>query len=574
MTAAAKRSRRHGERGQMLPILAIFATLLFGVAALMADLSLQTGTRRNLQNTTDAAALAAAVDLTTSPNTQTQRYNGAVDALALLHDHLNFGTSGSFGPDAHTWATAVVGTQSDCPTSSGTHCNIDYTPPAPQSNLHIVLHAPPVDSAAGTVINGQGLYYEVELHQTDSTEFAQVGGLKKTTTGAHSIAYHSPAGTKFGYALYADSIVQSGNDGEIISGNVYAYRDVIPQSSGHAGICVDGSLVLGTPQAPDSTPNPDPAAGQPEQANVNPNNADTIQHVDRCVDGGGNPTVNAGHVGQTNNPNSSCSNLANGLVLPSQSYYDGPGGRADNGGTDVCVAVPAVSAPDFGPPTRNTTPVYDTPAYNCVQGTPPGGATTYPVGEYTCNVSNTPVLTVNAPLAQGDYEIVHNSKCTPPNCYDVTISGLTAPSTCATWDAAHGTHYAASYVTCLFGVTFVLEAGATIAFDHGASVASSPWSAPAGDDNPYDGVYPLYIDSSTVPSYDQINLRNGSTWSTTGSVYAPTASANIDNNSRMLVDGQAVVHSWNAQSGYHPNPDITYDPARVGSLPEVLRLVE
>ena len=199
----------------MIPILAIMATLLFGATALMADLSLQTGTRRNLQNTTDAAALAAAVDLTTSPNTQAERYSGAVDALALIHDHLNFGTSGSWGPSAQTWANNVVAAQSGCPASSGTACNIDYTPPAPQSNLHIVLHSPPVDSAAsGTTVNGQDEYYEVEVRQTDSTDFAAVGGVKKTVTGAHSIAFHTPAGTKFGYALYADSIVQSGNDGE------------------------------------------------------------------------------------------------------------------------------------------------------------------------------------------------------------------------------------------------------------------------------------------------------------------------------------------------------------------------
>ena len=553
----------------MIPILAIFATLLFGVAALMADLSLQTSTRRNLQNTTDAAALAAAVDLTTSPNTPQQRYNGAVDALALLHDHLNFGTSGSFGPDAHTWAVSALSTQTGCKPTAGSSCPVDYTPPAPQSNYHILLNAPPLNSASGATINGQDLYYEVELHETNSTTFAQVGGVNQTTAGAHSIAYHSPAGSKFGYALYADSIVQSGNNGEIIAGNVYAYRNVIPQSSGHAGICVDGSLVLGDPQAPNPTPNPDPAAGQNQQANVTPQSGRVIQRVSSCTDGLGNPTVAGGNVGQTYNSNS-CNTVANGLVLPTQSYFDGPP-TPNNGGTLVCVAKPDVGAPGFGQPTRTTSPVYS----GC-SGSPPGGATTYPVGEYKCNAGSgtTPVLTVNAPMATGNYEIVHNSNCTPPNCYDVTISGLTAPATCATWDAAHGTNYAGSYVTCLFNVTFVLEPGATIGFDHGASVISSPFSAWAGDNNPNDGMYPVYIDSSAVPSYDQIALKNGSTWSTNGTVYGPTVSATIDNNSRMLVDGQAIVHAWNCQSGFHPNPDITYDPNRIASLPEVLRLVE
>ena len=294
---------------------------------------------------------------------------------------------------------------------------------------------------------------------------------------------------------------------------------------------------------------------------MQPHNADVIQQVSRCVDGGGNPTVNAGSVGQTNSPNSTCTNLANGLTLPSGSFYDASY-------TKTCIAKPDVSAPTFGSPTRATT------AYQGCSGAPPNGFTSYPPGTYSCNANNSPVLTVNAPLSGGVYEVAHNSSCTPPNCYDVTISGLTEPSTCATYDAAHGTSYASSYTTCLFGVTFLLEAGATIGFDHGASVASSPASAPAGDDNPYDGMYPLFIDSSSVPSYDQLDLKNGSTWTTAGTIYAPTASATVDNNSRMLVDGQASVHQWDCQSGFHSNPDITYDPARIASEPEVLRLVE
>ncbi len=544
----------------MLPILAIFATVLFGVAALMADLSLQTGTRRNLQNATDAAALAAAVDLNTAPNTQQERYNGAVDALALLHDHLKFGTSGSFGPDAHSWAVSVMSSQTGCTPTTGSTCTVDYTPPAPQSSLHIVLHAPPVDSASGSTINGKDEYYEVELHETSSTQFATVNGVKQTTTGAHSIAYHTPPGTKFGYALYADSLVQSGNDGEIISGNVYAYRNVTPSSNGQAGICVDGSLVLGDPQWPNATPNPDPSSGNPQQYQVNPKNADVITHVDHCLDGAGNPTVSKGYVGETWG-STNCSTVANGLTLPPNSYYD-------TNYTHTCVARPDVSAPSFGQPTRSNSAV--TPCST----SPPGGGSIYPVGVYTCNANNTPVLTVNATLTPGNYEITHNSKCTPPNCYDVTISGLSAPSSCTAFDAANGTNYAASYRTCLIGVTFVLEPGASIGFVHGASVMTTPFPAWTGDTNAYDGVYPVYIDPSTVLTTDQIDVSQGSVWGTEGTIYAPTATSGVDNNSRMVVDGQAIVHSWSVQSGYHPNSDITYDPSKVASQREVLRLVE
>jgi hypothetical protein len=566
VTVNAAPRRRSAERGQMIPILAIMSAVLFGMTALAADLSLQTGTRRTIQNATDAAALAAAVDLTTLPSTQQQRYNGAVDALALLHDQLKFGTNGSFGPDAHSWALAAISSQSSCAPTSGSSCDVDYVPAAPNNNFDIVMHSPPHDSAGG--YNGKDLYYEIELRETNGTQFARVGaGVNQTVTGAHSIAYHTPAGTKFGYALWANSVVQSGNDGEIISGNVYAYRNVLPQSSGHAGICVDGALILGDPQAPNPVPSPDPAAGQNQQANITPTSGRVIQQVNGCINGGGNPTVAGGDVGQVDNPGS-CVSFP-GITLPANSYYDGP--PINTNGTRTCVAKPDVQVPSMGSPTPPTTT--NTGCF----ASPPNGQSQYQPGIYTgCTANNATQLSVTADLASGNYEIAHNPNCSYPSCYDLSFSGLSEPSTCATYDAAHGSNYAATYQTCLDGVTFMLLPGATVGFDHGATVMSwpPPTSFQQTTKNSYDSVYPLWFAPAAVPAYDQIVLRNGSLWNTAGTIYGPDSNANVDQNSRLTVDGQALVNSWEVQSGFHSNPDITYDAARLASQREVLRLVE
>lgn len=54
MTPAVRRRR---QRGQVIPLAAIMATVLIGGVALATDLSLQTHYHRNLQNATDAASV-------------------------------------------------------------------------------------------------------------------------------------------------------------------------------------------------------------------------------------------------------------------------------------------------------------------------------------------------------------------------------------------------------------------------------------------------------------------------------------------------------------------------------------
>src|SRR4029077_11048143 len=98
-------------------------------------------------------------------------------------------------------------------------------------------------------------------------------GAATSTEGARSVGYHFAADQPFGFALYAQTLITNGNDGETIAGNVYADRSVDPQSSGHAGFCADtvhgsGSyVVFGTPQKSD------PGYGNDGQWDVKPQSA-------------------------------------------------------------------------------------------------------------------------------------------------------------------------------------------------------------------------------------------------------------------------------------------------------------
>ena len=50
---------------------------------------------------------------------------------------------------------------------------------------------------------------------------------------------------------------------------------------------------------------------------------------------------------------------------------------------------------------------------------------------------------------------------------------------------------------------------------------------------------------------------------------------NVDSNAFLFIaSGQAIVNTWNVQSGYHPNPDVIYSGTNSAPQNEVLKLVE
>jgi len=54
----------------------------------------------------------------------------------------------------------------------------------------------------------------------------------------------------------------------------------------------------------------------------------------------------------------------------------------------------------------------------------------------------------------------------------------------------------------------------------------------------------------------------------------PSGTMRARKNAAIEVTGQAVVYTWDVQSGNHPNPLVTFAPNTDPPNPEVLRLVE
>ena len=527
-----RRPRHSRERGQAVPIIAIMATLLVAVTSLMVDLSLQTHNRRSLQNLTDAAALAGARELGPTAK-QSDRIDAALQALAVMHTQMWPGLFGS------NWVSQSV--QSGTCNNGGSTCDDTIVPPAPASNYTIQIHIPPI-SSANNVYTGKWGYVEVDLSQTTTNTFAGVMGFKTSTQGAHSIAYHFATNQAFGFALYANSWVGTGNAIEPIQGPVYANRYINPQSDGKAGFCADGNsyIIFGSPQYPDSSYAYD---GQLQtQSSKPPYPILTTTSCSNAAAGGVYQTGTALANGQD------CSGVVSGVTFTG-SWYGG------NGGLQACVANPPIVAPTMEPPTDSYTfdPSQPSTAY-CSTASGNGNGTAngkYQPGVYAC--ASDVALQVNQPLQSGLYVIYHENgnQCTPDrNCYDVQINQNAS----------------------LAGVTFWLMNGASIGIATGASVSLTPYSR-AGSNNPGDqGVYSIYTDGNSAST---LQLTNGAQFSTTGTLYMQNGVVNVDANSNIIINpGQAIVGQWSVQSGYHPNPDITYNGSNAAPQREVLKLVE
>jgi hypothetical protein len=528
--------RRAAQRGQIAPITAIFTTVLLAGAALAVDLSLQTDHHLDLQNATDAAALVAARDLGASngglPN-QADRNTAAIDALRVVYDHLNWGSAGS------TWATGAVG--STCGNGvSGSDCHVLVTGPGSASGVSVEVDVPPRNARnvnydeSGTTGSPWG-YVEVDVTESDKASFGRAVGFSTEKSGAHSIGYHFPGGQAFGFALYSGTVVNDGNYGEVIKGNVYAYRDIQPQSNGQAGFCADtdsngnaGHIVLGAPQF-GSYPNPDPAAGAAYQYLVLPNDAEKVTHTSSC---GTNPSK---LVSQTASLGSCGSLTVQGVSMST----------SQDSRSLACVANPALTPPSLqGPSLTGNVVRYD--------GSGLG--------------NNQSVLTVTTPLSPGLYFITHNRNCVAPNCTDVVIDGHSAQDNCTG-------SYASSYNVCMIGVTFWLDSGATIGVLNGAKLLLSPYMPPNDTtENPNDGRFSVYAPTGSAAGIYETNIS--SVLQLTGTLYMPSGTMSVTQNAILSVDGQAIVNAWDVQSGDFLNPSISYDPKAVAAQREVLQLVE
>jgi hypothetical protein len=530
-------TRHHSQRGQVVPIAALVSVLLLAGAALAIDLSLQTDHHLDLQNATDAAALVSARDLGATnggqPN-QADRNTAAIDALRVVYDHMGWGSTGT------SWATSAVG--STCGNgTTGSDCHVTVTGSGSASNVSVEVDIPPLharNSSYDESLTAPGTpwgYVEVDITQTDHANFGPAVGFHNEAEGAHSIGYHYPSGQPFGFALYSGTLVSGGNNGEVISGNVYAYRDIQPQSNGRAGLCAGtdssgnaGHIVLGAPQS-GTKPSPDPAAGAPYQYQVTPDDADKVAHVNACS------TNPAKSVSQTALLGSCGSLNVQGVTLST----------TQDPNSNACVANPPVTPPNLQGPSLTGNVVTE---------------------DGTALTNNQSVLTVTTPLAAGLYYVKHNPNCSAPSCTDVVIDPHSAQNNCTG-------SYATSYNVCMIGVTFWLDQGATIGVGNGAKVLISPYTPPNDTSlDPNDGFFSVYAPAGSSAGIYESNVSTVLVMQ--GTVYMPSGTMNVSQNAILSLDGQAVVQSWNVQSGNFTNPEITFDLQAVAKQREILQLVE
>ena len=506
-----QRHRRAHQRGQAIAIIAIAGTALLAFTALATDLSLQTHFRRNLQNVTDAAALAGVRDLGATAN-QPDRVSAVGDALTTVAGSLklpSFGTS---------WNGSA--------SCSGSQCDVTLT----SGSYTVTVNVPPKDTS--TAAYHTWPYLEVELHQTTVNGLGGIVGATSSTEGASSVGYHFAANQPFGFALYAENLVSNGNDGETINGNVYADRSINPQSNGHAGFCAGPSngtgsyVVFGSPQKGDSG-----YAGD-GQFDVKPQSADTLNTVSDCSSTG------SGSVNETASPGSgTCGAVTVQGVTLDTSY---------NHFINACVASPKISPPALTGPS-GTTGTFGT----AVCGSTGGGlsGTEWQPGTYQCATGTALPAGTNT-FHAGVYTIVHNPSCNPKSCFDLDFSRGNSD---------------------LEGVTFLLENGATVGVEKGATVTINPIGGGCQVNSSSDCRF-SFFDPTSASSIYVIDLS--STLTTYGTLYLANGSMNVDSNAFVFIaSGQAIVNTWNVQSGFHPNPDVIYSGTNSAPQNEVLKLV-
>jgi hypothetical protein len=521
--------------------MAVMATVIIGCVALATDLSLSTHFKRNLQNVTDSAALAGAKLLPAAPAGSDERA-ATLLALQVVHNSFQWPAAGGADPTTLT-GLGCVGGQCSVTVCAGPMtlspapvCTVTTAQGNSASPFVLTVNAPP-KTAAVPSYNGDTSRVEVVMRQQTKGFFNGIFGLTNGD-GAQSIAWHFAPNQTFGFALFSRTIIQDGNAGETIAGNVYASRYLAPQSNGQAGICAgpytdsagtvrQGFIYLGFPQAGDGSP-PYQNDGQ-----------SSITHARTINDGVTCPSA-GGTVGMSANPTSNADCVAGdpGNNTGSTLKWDPTDG--------ACEASPPIQPPTMAPPPS-------IPVYSKVCGTQGLSGGVYQAGEYSCNGFRTPSLVIDHPLAPGIYEIDPGNST---NGCDVTMDGS---------------------ITQLLQVTFYLKQGAGICvtIPSGVTITQTPYIKGGGD--PGDGRYVVLSDNSQSPSITMTSSGAGSTsgiWKTTGVIWLPTGSVTINNKVALEDSGQIIVNTWNDQSGNHQNPTVTYNAGVDAVQLELLLLAE
>jgi hypothetical protein len=549
----------------MIPMLAIFAVVLLGCTAIATDLSVATHYKRNLQNITDAAALAAAKQLPATV-TSTNQSNAAQQALEIIHNQFPWSTP------IPGWASTIVNTDAGCGGASLTcsiticaglslpACTAPWQNVSPNGNpaFNLTINIPPKQAPFNSPSDTR--YYqraEVLMQSQSGGYFAGIFGVGSNIEGARSVAYHFAPNQPFPFVLFSNTLIGDGNSPEVIDGNVYAARFVTPQADGKSAVCAvndpngnPGYIVLGAKQIGDPGYANDGQANDPSNVHAN---AATIQDGPSITSAW--CTANTGKVGMSGQA-SNCTSAFAGTTVS--------GNIAPDLQTppDACEANPALQVPQVA--ALPNIPNYDQPLLDQPGCTLPAGTVLDPTkGAYQCGGKYSLIINSNiASMNPGIYEILPASANVgkEPAC-DLLIDGT---------------------FTNLTGVTFYLKNGASMCVNPisgGAAVTQTPYCASASCPSaasPGDGVYAVLSDNALQPTITMSTTGGGSTsgiWSVQGTIWLPTGVVNISNKDALEDTGQVLVNTWNDTSGNHPNPSVTYNGSQAPPQPELLQLV-
>jgi hypothetical protein len=527
------------QRGQMLVIVAIMGLVLIGAAALAVDLSTQRNSHRYEQNWGDTASLSGVRDCASSCNALTE----VQDAFEVVRENSPWSSATTPPGGASPWPLASAYSAAGCAAAS---CAVTYASPAAFGTYSVSISSPPAAPKCTTCGYTTTHFVEVDVNQTLNTNLGAAIGIPVTTAVSHTIAYSAGPPGPLPYAFFSKTHAESGNQQESIVGDTFVGAGYKPQSSGQAGLCVyevpndpgdggamdndlndQGHVVFGGPGDPTTYPNlSPPGPPQPQYANS----------MSACVGGGAGGQM----LIQTGGPNS--------LTPPTINCPVGTTTVQNSAGVWICFqANPSV--PDVKPPTT-------TALVTCIGGLAISsitGATSPGVYEVPANCSITIDFTSTLDI----------------NCVSLRLN---AGSTIKVRNKQAGqfmTSYGYAYPDTL----------AASAIGNLAGAHTAPSASCGGHLLPEDKSVIWAPNTSVTPMPTVLTgiTNGGGCCSDTlfiGTIFAPNQAVNFPKNEAVEDVGSVYVGDWFVQSGFHPNPVVTYDANGGATAFTAIRIVE
>ncbi|MFN2465675.1 MAG: TadE/TadG family type IV pilus assembly protein [Candidatus Dormibacteria bacterium] len=235
------------QRGQAMVLVALMAILLFGIAALTVDGSLNYLDRRQLHAASDAAALSGASVVSAG--------KGTAQSVGMYYAFQNLGIS---------WSGTCSGATDTCTwTQAGYTIKVSNTYTSPNTQVN------PYDPASSVSVDIS--------HNKVQSGFAGVLGVQSVAIASHSAATSQSGFNNFPFAVSSRLLAVQGNSDSTVFGAVLL-RDCAGSGSGafalqggqNGGLYTNGGTHLVLGQSIDSSPSgaPYPGGNQTAQAIV------------------------------------------------------------------------------------------------------------------------------------------------------------------------------------------------------------------------------------------------------------------------------------------------------------------